>query len=134
MRKLSSISFIKLFLSIGMCLVTGFIGSFFTLSSIPNWYTTLHKPFFSPPNWVFGPVWTLLYILMGVSFYLVWTSKSKRSYKQKSEKIFFFEPNISRKVYFFSFQFFSQFFTHWASNYAHWSTVMSPGIYINWVT
>lgn len=64
--------FPKLLLSIGLCLGVGMIGSFFTVSSIPTWYATLNKPFFSPPNWVFAPVWTTLYILMGISLYLVW--------------------------------------------------------------
>ncbi len=67
--------FSKLILSIGFCLGAGIVGSFFTISSIPTWYATLNKPFFSPPNWVFAPVWTILYILMGISLYLVWKKK-----------------------------------------------------------
>ncbi len=67
--------FPKLFLSIGLCLGVGLLGSFFTASSIPTWYAALNKPFFSPPNWVFAPVWTTLYILMGISLYLVWIKK-----------------------------------------------------------
>ena len=50
----------------------GLIGSIFTISAIPTWYATLEKPFFSPPNYLFGPVWTTLYILMGISAYLVY--------------------------------------------------------------
>lgn len=69
--------FPKLILSIALCLGAGIIGSFFTASAIPTWYATLVKPSFSPPNWIFGPVWTTLYILMGISLYLVWTSKKK---------------------------------------------------------
>ena len=57
------------------CELVGFIGSAFTFSSIPNWYVYLNKPIFSPPNWLFGPVWTLLYALMGISAYLVWKKK-----------------------------------------------------------
>lgn len=52
--------------------LAGVVGSFFTVSSIPTWYATLEKPAFSPPNWVFGPVWITLYLLMGVAAYLVW--------------------------------------------------------------
>ncbi len=62
----------KFILSIGLCLGAGIIGSFFTVSSIPEWYSTLNKPGFSPPNWIFAPAWTSLYILMGISLYLVW--------------------------------------------------------------
>jgi len=62
----------KLVVSIVACLAAGAIGSIFTRSAIPTWYATLEKPIFSPPNWLFAPVWTLLYILMGVAAFLVW--------------------------------------------------------------
>lgn len=55
-----------------ICQFAGIIGSLFTFSAIPTWYATLNKPFISPPNWVFGPVWTTLYTLMGISAYLIW--------------------------------------------------------------
>jgi len=76
----------KLTLSVGLCLGAGILGSFFTTSSIQIWYATLIKPPFSPPNWIFGPVWTTLYVLMGISLYLVWISKSRL--KQKAIYIF----------------------------------------------
>jgi translocator protein len=62
----------RLAISLILPQLAGFIGSFFTVSAIPNWYATLQKPSFSPPNWLFGPTWILLYCLMGVSVYLVW--------------------------------------------------------------
>lgn len=65
----------KLILSIGICLGAGILGSLFTISAIPEWYSTLNKPSFSPPNWVFAPVWIILYILMGISLYLIWTRR-----------------------------------------------------------
>lgn len=63
---------IKLLVSIGVCLLAGFIGSIFTFQAIPTWYATLNRPSIAPPNWIFGPVWTTLYILMGIALYLVW--------------------------------------------------------------
>jgi len=69
--------FIKLIVSIAICLLAGGLGTIFTVSSIPTWYATLVKPSFSPPNWLFGPVWTLLYILMGISLYLIWKKGTK---------------------------------------------------------
>jgi len=62
----------KLVISIIIPLAVGFISSFFTRDSISAWYDQLAKPALSPPNWIFFPVWTLLYVLMGVSLYLVW--------------------------------------------------------------
>lgn len=56
-------------------LIIGAIGGFFTMESVKTWYTTLNKPSFNPPNVVFGPVWTTLYILMGISSYLVWLKR-----------------------------------------------------------
>lgn len=54
------------------CLAAGFLGSVATTPNIPTWYATLVRPALSPPNWVFGPVWTALYILMGIAAFLVW--------------------------------------------------------------
>jgi translocator protein len=74
--------FIKYFISLLICLGVGFAGSYFTISEIPTWYASLNKPFFNPPNWVFGPVWTTLYILMGISIVLVLekSPKAKKNY------------------------------------------------------
>jgi len=68
----------KLAPSIIACLAAGVIGSLFTMPAIAGWYASLAKPFFSPPSWVFGPVWTILYILMGVALYLVWSKDRTR--------------------------------------------------------
>lgn len=78
----------KLIFAIGICLGVGFLGSVFTVSAIPTWYATLSKPFFSPPNWIFGPVWTLLYILMGYSLYLIVTSDKAQVTRNKAITIF----------------------------------------------
>jgi benzodiazapine receptor len=63
---------IKLFVSIIACFAAGGIGSLFTFKAIPTWYAGLKKPPYTPPNRVFGPVWTTLYLLMAISVFLVW--------------------------------------------------------------
>lgn len=55
------------------CLLIGFLSSFATQSSVTDWYVTLNKPAFTPPNELFAPVWTVLYILMGISAGIVWS-------------------------------------------------------------
>ncbi len=68
------------------CLVAGFIGSIFTTPAIPEWYAGLTRPSFSPPNWLFAPVWTTLYVLIGIAGYLIFDSKNKVEEKSKKEK------------------------------------------------
>jgi tryptophan-rich sensory protein len=62
----------KLVVAIAVCQLAGIIGSIFTFSEIPTWYATLVKPELNPPSWIFGPVWTTLYVLMGIAAFLVW--------------------------------------------------------------
>ena len=61
-----------LILCIVICQMAGVIGSVFTASSVTTWYTTLNKPWFSPPGFVISAVWILLFVLMGISLYLIW--------------------------------------------------------------
>lgn len=67
--------FLRLLASIAICEGAGIIGAFFTAPAIPTWYASLQKPSFAPPDFVFGPVWIILYLLMGISLYLVWQGK-----------------------------------------------------------
>jgi benzodiazapine receptor len=78
----------KLVVSILVVELVGILSSFATFSSIPNWYALLIKPSFNPPNWIFGPVWTILYLMIGISLYLVWTSRIKSDLKIKAYWIF----------------------------------------------
>ena len=68
----------KLAISVIGCELVGILSTPFTLTAIPTWYAIVNVPFFAPPNWIFGPVWTLLYLLMGVSFYLIWRKGWKK--------------------------------------------------------
>lgn len=78
----------KLIVSILICQLAGFIGSIFTAPSIPTWYASLKKPGFSPPNWVFAPVWIILFLLMGISLYIIW-NRGLEHEKVKSAIIIF---------------------------------------------
>ena len=66
-------SVLKLIISIALPLTVGAVAGIFTARAIPTWYATLNQPSFNPPNWLFGPVWTLLYLLMGISLYWIWS-------------------------------------------------------------
>jgi benzodiazapine receptor len=79
---------LKLVTSIVLCQLAGFIGSVFTTPTIPTWYKTLNKPFFTPPNWIFSPVWISLFILMGISLFFVWRRANHPQFKPAL--IFFF--------------------------------------------
>lgn len=62
----------RLVLFVVVCEAAGIIGSLFTVSAIPTWYAGLAKPLGNPPAWIFGPVWTALYMLMGIAAFLIW--------------------------------------------------------------
>lgn len=97
---------IKLIISIVICQLAGIVGSLFTVPSIPSWYASLNKPEFNPPNWIFSPVWITLFLLMGISLYIIWSSKTKISYK-KTAFIFFGVQlllNTLWSIIFFGFQ------------------------------
>jgi tryptophan-rich sensory protein len=62
----------RLVLSLITCQLAGFVSALFTTPAISGWYATLEKPTFNPPNWIFSPVWIFLYLLMGVTLYILW--------------------------------------------------------------
>lgn len=68
----------RLAIAIIICEAVGIVSSLFTISSISTWYAALAKPSFTPPGWLFGPVWTILYFLMGVAVYLVYEKGIKK--------------------------------------------------------
>jgi translocator protein len=77
----------KLAISLLLPLSAGAVAGMFTSQAVPTWYALLSRPSFNPPIWVFGPVWTSLYILLGISFFLVW--------KEEASK----ERNLATKVF-----------------------------------
>lgn len=65
-------NFWKLVIALALPQLAGLIGTIFTTPAIPTWYAELVRPALNPPSWVFAPVWTLLFLMMGVAFYMVW--------------------------------------------------------------
>jgi len=88
--------YLKLGISVGICLLAGFIGSVATTPSITTWYVTLKKPFFTPPNWLFAPAWTTLFILMGVALWLVWLKGWKK--KEVQPALFIFGTQLALNI------------------------------------
>ena len=72
MEKNTLLAISRLIASVVICQLAGVIGSLFTTPAIPTWYATLRKPSFTPPNWIFSPVWIALFVLMGIAAFLVW--------------------------------------------------------------
>jgi tryptophan-rich sensory protein len=93
-------------IAVGICLLAGYIGSYYTTPAIPTWYAGLQKPDINPPSWVFAPVWTVLYILMGISLYLIVQSDLKSQEVQFGLILFIFQlmVNIGWSFFFFGLQ------------------------------
>ncbi len=96
----------KLAVSVLICLIAGFLGSLATTPSIPTWYASLTKPAWTPPNWLFGPIWTILYILLGVAAFIVWREGFQRKEVKIALGIFSLQLilNILWSVVFFAFR------------------------------
>ena len=105
MQNSKTVRVIKFLVSIIACQLAGYIGSIFTTPEIAGWYALLHKPSFSPPDWVFAPVWTTLFLLMGISLYLVWKKQILAEGKGLAVSIFIFQLvlNILWSLLFFGF-------------------------------
>jgi benzodiazapine receptor len=71
-KRLGGQGLLSLLAAIFLCELAGLVGSIFTTPAIPTWYATLKRPPFNPPSWVFAPVWVTLYMLMGISLFMVW--------------------------------------------------------------
>ncbi|OXA79828.1 TspO and MBR related proteins [Flavobacterium aquidurense] len=81
--------FVKIAIALLVCLAVGYSASTVTRPSVESWYPTLVKPIFNPPNWIFMPMWTLLYILMAVAAGLVWDKIKEQNDVVKKALLFF---------------------------------------------
>lgn len=97
---------LKILLSIVIVVSLGFVSGYSTADAIQGWYTTINKPFFQPPNWLFAPVWTVLYIMIGLSFGLIITKVNDSNAKQLAIKVFVIQLflNLIWSPIFFSLQ------------------------------
>lgn len=78
----------KILISVVTCLLIGYLSSFATTEALKDWYPSLVKPSFNPPNWIFAPVWTTLYIMMGIAVALIWQAGWQKSEVQNAIMIF----------------------------------------------
>ncbi|GAB3907274.1 TspO/MBR family protein [Mucilaginibacter boryungensis] len=90
-------------INLGITLGIAAVASYFTIKEIPGWYSTLHKPSFNPPNQLFGPVWTVLYILIAIAAYLVWRHRAESDSYHTARLIYFVQLllNFSWSIVFF---------------------------------
>lgn len=93
-------------IAVAVCLLIGFLSGFATQSSVNDWYAALNKPSFNPPNWIFGPVWTVLYIMMGIAAGIVWSKGFYHKWVKTALYHFGFQLlfNALWSVVFFGFQ------------------------------
>ncbi len=105
-------NWLKLLISIALPLGVGAVAGLFTTPEISGWYQTINKPTWQPPNWVFGPVWTVLYIMMGIAFYLVWKSAAAPPGKKRMAITLWIIQLVFN--FFWSFIFFKQHQIDWA--------------------
>lgn len=97
---------IRIGISVLLCFLIGFLSSIATRTSIDTWYTTLNKPSFTPPNWIFGPVWTLLYVMMGIAAGIVWSKGFYHKWVKTALYHFGFQLllNAAWSIFFFGLQ------------------------------
>lgn len=81
--------YLRIIYCVAICLVVGYLSSITTQSSINTWYPTLIKPVFNPPNWLFAPVWTLLFIMMGIAAGMIWNQLENQRELVKKALLFF---------------------------------------------
>jgi benzodiazapine receptor len=83
--------YLKLVASIVICQMAGILGAVFTTNSVDTWYSTITRPDIAPPNWIFGPVWTTLFLLMGISLYIVWNKGLQTRESKVAVSVFGFQ-------------------------------------------
>lgn len=102
---------IKFIVAVAIPLIVGGASGFFTVTDVDSWYQTINKPVWNPPNWIFGPVWTTLYVLMGIALFIIWKSDTSTELKKIAFVLFAIQLVFN---FFWSFIFFNQHLVGWA--------------------
>lgn len=102
---------LKLIIAIAIPLIVGGTSGFFTATGVESWYQTIARPTWNPPGWLFGPVWTTLYVMMGISLFLVWKEDTSVELKKIGIALFAVQLVLN---FFWSFIFFNQHQIGWA--------------------
>ena len=123
----------KLFVSLLITLSVGIIAGLFTRTAVHGWYALANKPSFNPPNWLFGPVWTILYIMMGIALWLVWKTEAEKTIKQTALILFAVQLMLN---FIWSFIFFYYQQTGWAlaDIILLWLAILCTIIWFNKIT
>ncbi|MBQ0734350.1 TspO/MBR family protein [Aquimarina celericrescens] len=97
---------IRISIAVMVCLLVGFLSSIATQTSIDTWYVNLKKPSFTPPSWIFAPVWTILYIMMGIAAGIVWSKGFYHKWVKTALYHFGFQLllNAAWSIFFFGLQ------------------------------
>ena len=98
-------NWVKLIVSLLIPQLIGASGAYFTITGRGSWYQQIQRPEWNPPNWIFGPVWTTLYVLMGIAFYLVWKAEAPQKLKRPAMLFWALQMILN---FFWSFIFFGQ--------------------------
>lgn len=101
----------KFIISVSVPVILGGVSGLFNVSAIDGWYQTINKPSWNPPSWIFGPVWTTLYVMMGIALYLVWKAEASSILKKTAISLFAIQFVLN---FFWSFIFFNQQEMGWA--------------------
>lgn len=102
---------LKFIIAVGVPLAVGYAGSLFTMEGVNGWYKTINRPSWNPPDYVFAPVWTTLYIFMGIALYLIWISNAPRAKKNTAITLFAIQLILN---FFWSYIFFTVNEIGWA--------------------
>lgn len=97
-------NWMKLIISLAIPQIVAAVGAYFTITETGTWYQTIAKPSWQPPSWLFAPVWTTLYIMMGIAFYLVWKSNQPIEKKRPAMILWIFQLvfNLAWTIIFFN--------------------------------